>query len=189
MDCHAILQGGAHACARAPPASLGLGAGLGLGLKIDEPSGLRLGVGALLAAAALAAVHAALSAALSLPYRPLAVAALRYAPGADQLSGLGCAAAFATAVASMDVKCASLGHRDPNPNLCLPPVRERTAPVAAAGTCARASARPGRWPSWLGATRCWSRRSRASPSRPTTPTSAVRGAACKRPAPCLATAS
>ena len=91
MDCHAILQGGAHACARAPPASLGLGAGLGLGLKIDEPSGLRLGVGALLAAAALAAVHAALSAALSLPYRPLAIAALRYAPGADQLSGLGCA--------------------------------------------------------------------------------------------------
>jgi len=107
----------------------------------------------------------------------------------DSIALLDMLAAFATAVASMDVKCASLGHRDPNPNLCLPPVRERTAPVAAAGTCARASARPGRWPSWLGATRCWSRRSRASPSRPTTPTSAVRGAACKRPAPCLATAS
>ncbi len=60
-------------------------------MEVDEPSGLRLGVGALLAAAALAAVHAALSAALSLPYRPLAVAALRCAPGAREVSGLGSA--------------------------------------------------------------------------------------------------
>jgi len=85
----------------------------------------------------------------------------------DSIALLDMLAAFATAVASMDVKCASLDQAAWF--ACLMCVSAR-APGAAAGTCARASARPGRWPSWLGATRCWSRRSRASPSRPTTHT-------------------